>query len=194
MNFLPMIFRMKYINRWSLMYNAYPETLSEHTLECAYIAHFLGFVGKHLFNKDYNPDRLATLALYHDVSEIITGDLPTPIKYHNPFIKHAYKDIEDMATDKLLSMLPKELQQSYADYITPTETATADELQLIKIADTLCAYIKCQKEVGAGNKEFTQAKAQLWDKLQAIKHPVLAYFLQHCVDKFELSLDELDIR
>lgn len=189
MHFLPMIFRMKYIQRWSLMYNAYPENLSEHTLECAYVAHFLGFIGNELFNKDYQPDRLAALALYHDVSEIITGDLPTPIKYHNPFIKHAYQDIEDLATSKLLSMVPEPLQTAYSHYLTPT--VTAEEQQILKMADTLCAYIKCQKEIGAGNREFVQAKAQIWERLQAMDHPVLSYFLTHCVAGFELSLDQL---
>ena len=190
-NFLAMIFRMKHINRWSLMYNTYTENLSVHTLECAYITHFLAVIGNVYFGKDYNIDKISTIAMYHDVTEIITGDMPTPIKYYNAEIKKAYKSIENEASTKLLDMIPIEMKEIYKEYLIPN--LKKEEKELIKTADTLCAYIKCRKEILNGNKEFEQAGKQIINKLNKNPSKELSYFLDNFLNTFEMSLDELGI-
>lgn len=189
--FLAMIFRMKHINRWSLMYNTYTENLSVHTLECAYITQFLAVIGNVYFNKNYDINKLSTIALYHDVTEIITGDMPTPIKYYNEDIKKAYKSIENVAATKLLDMMPSKMQSAYKEYITPN--LTKEEKELIKMSDTLCAYIKCIKEVNSGNKEFLQAGDQILNKLEEKRKESseLELFIDEYLDTFSMSLDEL---
>ncbi|MCL1935847.1 MAG: 5'-deoxynucleotidase [Defluviitaleaceae bacterium] len=192
-NFLAMIFRMKNINRWGLMYNTYEESLTTHTLECAFISHMLCTIGNLYYNKNYDADKVACYSLYHDATEIITGDLPTPIKYYNQEIKNAYKKIEKEATKKLLELLPTEISNVYEHYLNPgIDTISTEELKIIKIADTLCAYIKCSKEISNGNNEFLKAKNQIKEKLDNYKSEELSYFMDNFLHTFNLSLDELE--
>jgi 5'-deoxynucleotidase len=185
-----MLFRMKHINRWSLMFNTQTETLSQHTVECAFLAHFLALIGNCYFNKNYDAEKLCAYALFHDVSEVLTGDLPTPVKYFNEDIKSIYKDIEKTACDKLLSHLPKELRETYAAYFD-NENLSEDEKKLLKTADKLCAYIKCINELNAANKEFQPALMSTRSALESMESEELQYFLDNCLDAFSLTLDDL---
>jgi 5'-deoxynucleotidase len=188
--FLAMLFRMKHINRWSLMFNTQTENLMQHTVECAFITHFLALIGNTYFSKSYDPEKLCVHALFHDVSEVLTGDLPTPVKYFNEEIKAAYKDIESIACDKLLTHLPKELRVVYSDYFS-SGSLSDDEKKLIKIADKLCAYLKCAAELNASNKEFQPAFESTKKQLESNESEELRYFMAHCADSFSLPLDEL---
>ena len=188
--FLPMLFRMKYINRWSLMYNLHPENLSVHSMECAILVHFLANIGNVYFGKNYDGEKLAAHALYHDASEILTGDLPTPIKRHSREMHKAYKEIENLAALKILSFLPKELAQVYEGYFVGG-ALSEDEAALIKIADKLCAYIKCIVEQNGGNTEFTKAHDDIRAELDKNDNQELKFFLEHFVQVFTLSLDEM---
>ena len=188
--FLAMLFRMKYINRWSLMFNTRTESLSVHTAECALTTHFLCSIGNTYFNKNYDIHKLTTYALYHDATEILTGDLPTPIKYYNSDIKLAYKNIEAMASTKLLSALPDELKEVYQKYFVQS-TLTNEELSIIKAADKVCAYIKCLTEINSGNKEFTKAYHTLKETVYNYPCEELKYFLDNHIEAFSMSLDEL---
>jgi 5'-deoxynucleotidase len=185
-----MLLRMKHISRWSLMFNTQQENLMQHTVECAFITHFLALVGNCYFNKNYDAEKLCAYALFHDVSEVLTGDLPTPVKYFNEDIKAAYKDIEKIACERLLGFLPKELREAYSSYFD-SENLSEEERKLIKIADKLCAYIKCITELNAANKEFQQALESTRKALDGIESEELNYFLNNCLDSFSLSLDEL---
>jgi 5'-deoxynucleotidase len=188
--FLAMLFRMKHISRWSLMFNTQSENLMQHTVECAFIAHFLALAGNCYFDKDYDAEKLCAYALFHDVSEVLTGDMPTPVKYFNEDIKSAYKDIELIACERLLSHLPEEMRKIYADYFD-SDNLTDDERKLIKIADKLCAYLKCITELNASNKEFLPARESIRAQLEEIDSEELKYFLTHCIESFTLSLDDL---
>ena len=186
--FFAYISRMKYITRWSLMRNSVTENIQEHSHMVAVLAHALGVIRRDVFHRDCDPDACAAAALFHDASEIFTGDLPTPIKYQNPAIRAAYKDVEAMASERLLSMLPEELQTCYA----PVRTEVAPEVEeLVKAADKLSAYIKCVEELKAGNAEFRDAAAQTHKALEAFALPEVAYFLDTFMDSFSLTLDEL---
>ncbi|MCL1823033.1 MAG: 5'-deoxynucleotidase [Oscillospiraceae bacterium] len=188
--FLAMLFRMKHINRWSLMFNTQTENLMQHTVECAFITHFLALVGNSRFNKNYDSEKLCVYALFHDVSEVLTGDLPTPVKYFNEEIKAVYKNIESIACDKLLTHLPNEMRDYYSAYFT-CENLSDDEKKLIKTADKLCAYLKCITEMNASNKEFEPALNSTRKALDNINSEELRYFLDNCIDSFSLSLDDL---
>jgi 5'-deoxynucleotidase len=190
--FLAMLFRMRHISRWSLMFNTQQENLMQHTVECAFITHFLALVGNNYFEKNYNADKLCAYALFHDVSEVLTGDLPTPVKYFNEEIKSAYKDIEKVACERLLSHLPPELREVYSAYLD-SGNLNQDERKLIKIADKLCAYLKCTTELNASNKEFEAARDSIRRQLEqtAESSRELRYFLDNCTDSFTLSLDNL---
>lgn len=188
--FMAMIFRMKFICRWSLMYNTQIENLSQHTIECAFLVHFLSNIGNVYFGKNYEPDKLAAYALFHDVSEILTGDLPTPIKYFNDDIRTAYKQIEVTASNKMLDFLPDELKQVYSPYLLESEISV-DEKKILKIADKLSAYIKCIMEINSGNKEFSIAYTTIRKDIESIYSEELTYFLKNCLCFFSLSLDDL---
>ncbi|MCL2697460.1 MAG: 5'-deoxynucleotidase [Oscillospiraceae bacterium] len=188
--FLAMLFRMRHISRWSLMFNTQQENLMQHTAECAFITHFLAIVGNNCFNKNYNADKLCAYALFHDASEVLTGDMPTPVKYFNEEIKSAYKDIEKIACERLLAHLPPELRSVYSTYLD-RGNLEPDERKLIKIADKLCAYLKCTAELNAGNKEFEAASISIRRQLDSIESEELRYFLDNCTDSFTLSLDNL---
>ena len=190
--FLPMLFRMKYINRWGLMYNLQAESLSVHSLECAMLAHFLANIGNVYFGKNYDGEKLATHALYHDASEILTGDLPTPIKRQSREMFKAYKNIEGLAALKILSFLPKELAMLYEGYFVDS-TLSDDEQTLIKSADKLCAYLKCKTELNGGNAEFSKAHRDIRAELDNSDSKELQFFLEHFADAFALSLDDISV-
>ena len=188
-NFFAYISRMRYIGRWSLMRNAMPENIQEHSHMCAVIAHALAVIRRDVYGVPCDPNECAAVALYHDCSEILTGDLPTPIKYHNELIRDAYKQVEDVACTKLLDTLPDELRGIYASLLYGKD---AEELHdIVKAADKLSAYIKCIEERKAGNDEFISAEKQIRAILDASPLPEVKYFLDKFIPAFELTLDEL---
>ena len=187
-SFFAYIFRMRYIARWALMRNTRTENVEEHSYEVAVLAHALAVVGQEIFHKDVNPDRVATAALFHDAPEIITGDLPTPIKYFNPAIKSAYDQVEAVAQDKLLGMLPSELTEAY----TPLLRVEDPQVRCyIKAADKLAAWLKCLEERKAGNREFVQAEEETFHALKDMNMDEVTWFLEHMGEAFGLTLDEL---
>ena len=188
-NFFAYISRMRYIGRWSLMRNSLPENIQEHSHMVAVLAHALGVIRRDVFGVACDPNAAAAVALYHDASEILTGDLPTPIKYHSNEIRDAYKQVEELACHKLLDTLPKELRGAYEPLLNgETEERVHD---LVKAADKLSAYIKCIEERKAGNNEFLSAEAQTRKILEESHMPEVDYFLEHFIPAFELNLDEL---
>ena len=187
-SFFAYIFRMRYIARWALMRNTRTENVEEHSYEVAVLAHALAVVGQEIFHKDVNPDRVATAALFHDAPEIITGDLPTPIKYFNPAIKSAYDQVEAVAQDKLLGMLPHELTEAYAPLLRVEDPKVRC---YIKAADKLAAWLKCLEERKAGNREFVQAEEETLHALQDMNMDEVTWFLEHMGEAFGLTLDEL---
>ena len=187
-NFFPMISRMRYINRWGLMRNTRLENIQEHSHQVAVLAHALAVIQNRYYGGQVDPGAVAVAALYHDASEILTGDMPTPIKYDNPDIQNAYKQVESVAEQKLLSMLPEDLRGDFGDVITiPDPEVHA----LVKAADKLSAYLKCVEELKAGNTEFKKAKEQTYAALCQNAIPALQYFMEHFLEGFELTLDEL---
>ncbi|MDD5863741.1 MAG: 5'-deoxynucleotidase [Firmicutes bacterium] len=187
--FYALMGRMRYITRWGLMRNTFSENISEHSHMTAVLAHALALIRRDILKLPTpDPDRCAVAALYHDASEILTGDLPTPIKYYNPDIKDAYKQVERIAGNRLLDMLPPELRESYASYVLEDDP----ELEpIVKAADKLSAHIKCLEEQKAGNKEFDSAARQTWEAMQAMHRPELDWFLDNCLEAFTLNLDQL---
>ncbi|CNE25963.1 nucleotidase YfbR%2C HD superfamily [Yersinia rohdei] len=191
-HFFAHLSRLKLINRWPLMRNVRTENVSEHSLQVAFVAHALAIIKNRKFNGNLNADRIALLAMYHDASEVITGDLPTPIKYYNPQIAHEYKKIEKVAQQKLIEMLPKELQHDFR-CLLDEHYYSEEEKALVKQADALCAYLKCLEELSAGNNEFIQAKARLEKTLSMRQSPEMDYFMEVFVPSFSLSLDEISL-
>ncbi|MGM9590790.1 MAG: 5'-deoxynucleotidase [Faecousia sp.] len=187
--FYALMGRMRYITRWGLMRNSFSENIQEHSHQVAVLAHALALIRRdilHLPTPD--PDKCAVAALYHDASEILTGDLPTPIKYYNPEIKDAYKQVERIAGNRLLDMLPPELRPSYEHYVLEDDR---DLEPFVKAADKLSAHIKCLEEQKAGNTEFDSAAKQTWDAMKAMARPELDWFLDHCLPAFALNIDQL---
>ena len=166
------------------------ETLAEHTSEAAVIAHALAIIGNNVFGKSYDPERVATIALFHDAPEVFTGDLPPPIKYFSPETKRDYAEIERHSIERMHSKLPNELRPTYEELLTPTE-ADAESVKLVKIADKLCAYIKCLTEEAAGNREFIAARKSTEAILDGIDSDELRYFRENMLEAFSCSLDEL---
>lgn len=191
-HFYAYVSRMKLIERWSLMHNLRPENVQEHSLQVAVVAHALATIGNKYFNKNYDADRICTLSVFHDATEVLTGDLPTPVKYFNPDIKNAYKEIEKMATDKLLSYLPKEMIEEYTK-ILKKQDEDQESWKIVKAADSLCAYIKCVEESAAGNKEFNRAKITIENSLREMELEEVSYFIKNFLHSFSLSLDELSL-
>ena len=187
--FYALMSRMRYITRWGLMRNTFSENIQEHSHQVAVLAHGLALIRRDILGLEADPERCATAALFHDASEILTGDLPTPIKYYNPDIKEAYKQVERVSGDKLLAMLPEELRESYAPLIHEEDPSVHS---IVKAADKLSAHIKCIEELKAGNQEFESAARQTEQALRAMELPCLDYFLEHCLDSFRLNLDELE--
>ena len=186
-HFFAYISRMRFIQRWALMRNTAPENVQEHSHQVAVLAHALAVIRNERFGGHADPGAVAVAALYHDASEILTGDMPTPIKYDNPAIRRAYKDVEAVAEEKLLHMLPDEFQPAYAPILHPI----GEVEQLVKAADKLSAYIKCVEELKAGNNEFREAAAQTRAALEGYGLPEVAYFLETFMPSFSLTLDEL---
>ncbi len=187
-SFFAYIFRMRYIARWALMRNTRTENVQEHSYEVAVLAHALAVIGRDVFGKDLDPDKTAAAALFHDAPEIITGDMPTPVKYFNPEIKRAYKDVEAVAQEKLLSMLPEELVPAYEPLVYGDDKVVR---RYVHAADKLAAWLKCEEELKAGNAEFKQAAVETMAALEDMKMQEVDYFLDNLGHAFQLSLDEL---
>ena len=187
--FYALLGRMRYITRWGLMRNTFSENIAEHSYQTAVLAHALALIRRDVLKLPTpDPDRCAVATLYHDASEILTGDLPTPIKYYNPEIKTAYKQVERVAGERLLNMLPPELRASYEHDVLEDDEALAP---IVKGADKLSAHIKCLEEQKAGNTEFDTAARQTWEAIQAMDRPELNWFVEHCLGAFALNLDQL---
>ncbi|MFU2113545.1 5'-deoxynucleotidase [[Pasteurella] aerogenes] len=189
-HFFACLDRLKLIQRWSLMRNIETENLAEHSLQVAFVAQALAIIKNKFYGGKLNADRIAVIAMYHDTSEIFTGDLPTPIKYFNPQITQVYKQIESAAELHLISLLPQELQQEFALYLD-SQQFSQEEQHIVKQADLICAYIKTKFELEHGNQEFTQAKQRLEQLLDTWKSPEMDYFMQVFVPSFAQTLDEI---
>ena len=187
-SFFAYIVRMRYIARWALMRNTRTENVEEHSYEVAVLAHALAVVGRDVFHKDLDPDKAAVAALFHDAPEIITGDMPTPIKYYNPDIKTAYRQVEAVAQDKLLSMLPPPLAPAYEPLVRESDPEVR---RYVKAADKLSAYIKCVEELKAGNAEFKKAAEQTMAAMEDMGMEELDWFMEKFLPAFALTLDEL---
>ena len=187
--FYALLGRMRYITRWGLMRNTFSENIQEHSHQVAVLAHALALIRREILGLPApDPDRCAVAALYHDASEILTGDLPTPIKYYNPDIKDAYKQVERIAGNRLLDMLPQQLRESYEHLVLEDDK---DLEPIVKGADKLSAYIKCVEEQKAGNTEFDSAAAQTMRSLKAMGREELDWFIDNCLPAFSLDLDQL---
>ncbi len=188
-HFFAYISRMKFIQRWGLMRNTLPENDMEHALQTAMIAHAIAVMGNVRYNRGYNPEYIMALAMYHDASEVITGDLPTPIKHHNPAIKTEYNKLEDIAAQKLIGMLPPDLRAYYTPLIAHDESTA--EWRVVKAADRICAFIKCLEERKTGNGEFESARKSVKKTLDQIDLPEVQDFISQCVPGFSMTLDEI---
>ena len=189
--FYALLGRMRYINRWGLMRNSFQENIQEHSHQVAVLAHALALIRRDILGLEGpDPDSCAVAALYHDASEILTGDLPTPIKYYNPSIKQAYKQVEHIANSRLLELLPQALRDSYAGYLLEEDKQIA---LVVKAADKLSAYIKCVEEQKAGNMEFESAARQTLEAMHQMQLPELEWFIEQCLPAFSRNLDELGI-
>ncbi|MBQ8082397.1 MAG: 5'-deoxynucleotidase, partial [Clostridia bacterium] len=180
---------MKYINRWGLMRNTRAENDTEHSQQTAMIAHAMALIGNVRYGRTYDPGFVMALALYHDASEVITGDMPTPVKHNNPAIKQEYRKLEEIANDRLLSMLPDDLRPAYAPLIQHDETTA--EWRLVKAADKISAYLKCVEERKAGNLEFENAAYTIRTSIDQIDLPEVRDFMRECVPGFGMTLDEI---
>lgn len=190
-HFFAYLARMKFIHRWGLMRNTLVENIQEHSLQVAMIAHALALIRNRLFAGGLDPERVMVLAVFHEVSEVITGDLPSPLKYFNPEISGAYSEIEHVARRKLWAMIPAELQEDYRSVLFPEE-AEAPGWELVKAADKISAYTKCLEELKAGNQEFAKAKDSIRQEITRLELPEVDYFMQQFVHSFALALDELN--
>ncbi len=189
-HFFAYLSRMRLIRRWSLMQNSSPENIQEHSHRVALLAHALGTIGNVKFGKAWNAERAGFLALLHDASEVITGDMPTPVKYYDEEIRSAFKGIESAANRRLLSFLPEEFRAAYAPSLIPDD-ADAEAWRLVKAADKLCAWLKCVEERRGGNRDFALAEEGLRRQLDSMGMVEVEYFLEHFAPGFSLTLDEL---
>ena len=188
-HFFAMLSRMKYINRWGLMRNTRNENLCEHSLEVAYVAHALGIINNEIFGGDINAERLAVLGMYHDVTEIITGDMPTPVKYYSPVIRNAYSEVEHVAKDEMLSGLPQIMRKHYDRVLL--ETDEEEELwKYVKGADKMSALIKCIEEQQMGNQDFADAAESIELTLRNMHIPEVDYFMEEFLPAYRLTLDK----
>ena len=182
--------RMKYIKRWQLMRSVREENIMEHSQQVAMFAHALAVIKNRIYGGNVNAEKAVLYAVYHECAEVMTGDLPTPIKYFDKSIRGAYKNLEEKASLKLLSMLPKELEGDFAASIIPD--AQSEEYAIMKAADRLAAYVKCLEELRCGNNEFAKAKKSIEDDLHSRNMPEVEYFFKNFIESFSLTLDELD--
>lgn len=188
-HFFAFMSKMKYIRRWNIMRNTRDENIQEHSLQTAMIAHALAVIKNKLYGGNIDEKSVMAKAVYHETGEVITGDLATPIKYFNPEIKNAYKEIEDIATKKLFNMIPEEIRDEYEPLLFPKKD---EELRIVKAADKICAYLKCLEELKAGNGEFEKAKIKIEEELLNSEEPEVKYFMDNFTKSFELTLDELN--
>ncbi len=189
-SFFALVFRQKYIKRWGLMRNVLPESLSEHACEVAILAHALAVIGNTYFHECYNEGQIVLLALYHDVPEVYTGDLPTPVKYFDSASKKSYDKVEEKAIEALLKRIPLEMRPTYESLL---KAPFSKEKHLVKAADKLSAYIKCVSEENCGNSEFTRAKEILEASLSTFGCKELDWFMEHLLPTFSLTLDDLQL-
>ena len=189
-NFYAFLDRMKYIRRWSLMRSSREENIMEHSQQVAMFAHALAVIDTEVYHNSPDIAKTVLYALYHETSEVMTGDLPTPVKYYNRSITGAYKDLEKHACEKMAGMLPEEMKRGISPYILADETS--GEYKLVKAADRLAAYIKCLEELRSGNAEFSRAKKSIEEDLHARRMPEVEYFFEKFIPAFSLSLDELE--
>ena len=187
--FYALLFRSKNINRWGMMRNMFPENLSTHSWETAVLTHALALIGNREFSKSYNVEKLVLFALYHDVSEILTGDLPTPVKYYNEDIKTAYKNIEQKAEEKILSLLRDDFKTEFKQL----QSLDENEHKIVKSADKLCAYIKCLDELSVSNREFSVAEKSIKESLDSSDCEEARYFVKYYLSAFEKPLDDITI-
>lgn len=190
-SFFAMLSRMKYINRWALMRNTRTENICEHSHDVAVLAHALALLQNRRFGGNVDEQACVMLSVYHDAPEILTGDLPTPVKYDNPAIREAYRQVETVSTNKLLSLLPEDLEAEYRRWLLPDEKTLGEELRIVKAADKLSALIKCIEEIKQGNREFIKAKQSTEASLREMKLSAVDCFLDEFLSTYELTLDEL---
>ena len=189
-DFFAYLSRMKYIKRWALMRSINEENIMEHSLQVTEIAHAIALIKNEMFGGSVDPYKVMCLAVYHETSEVITGDLPTPIKYFNAQINSAYKDLEDLAAEKLIEKLPEDLKPLYREFILADKDT--EEYKIMKAADRISAYIKCVEEVKSGNKEFVKAKESIGKDIKSINDEAVKYCIKNILPSFEKTLDELD--
>ena len=189
-HFFAYISKIRWIIRWGLKRNAIPENVMEHSWEVATIAHAMAVIGNKRFGASYDANAVATAALYHDVSEVITGDMPTPIKYHSASMQKAFKSVELQAERELLALLPEDLREDFEPLVVSSKAAE-DVLRLIKGADTIAAFLKCQEELKAGNSEFSKAAEDIAARLDSFSMPEVNTFLAIFAPSYKLTLDEL---
>ncbi|MBO7186956.1 MAG: 5'-deoxynucleotidase [Clostridia bacterium] len=182
--------RMKFIKRWSLMYSVKEENIMEHSWQVTTIAHALALIKNKKFGGNIDEKKVVLLAQYHETGEVITGDLPTPIKYFNPEIKTAYKGLEKTACERLLNMLPEELKEEYTTFVLPDEET--EEYKIVKYADRISAYLKCLDELKSGNTEYKKAEKAIGKELLSSKRDEVKFFMNECLPAYKLTLDELD--
>ncbi|WP_020617487.1 5'-deoxynucleotidase [Paenibacillus daejeonensis] len=201
-HFYAYMYRLKYIERWSLMRNTTRETVAEHSYHVALLVHMLCEIGNQVYGRSLNADRAAAMALFHDATEVFTGDIPTPVKHHNPKMLASFREIEGMAAERLLGMVPEPLHDTYAPLLLPKSAQTDPEgnpaglpdqvlLRYLKAADLLDAYLKCLSELSSGNREFMVAKGQTEQALAKLEMPEVEWFLTHMAPSFGKTLDEL---
>ena len=188
-SFFAYLSRLKLISRWSLMRNTQPENDAEHSLQVAMIAHAIAVIGRDRYGRDTDPEHVLSLAVYHDATEVMTGDLPTPVKYHNDGLRGAYKQLEEISADRLLALLPKDLQPAWEPYLKQEKGYDRD---VVKAADKISAYIKCMEEKRAGNREFDYAAENIRASLFSVDLPEVRDFLRDFLPAFDLTLDELN--
>ena len=187
--FFAYLSRLKLIRRWSLMRNTVPENDAEHSLQVAMIAHAIAVIARDRYGKQVNPEHILSLAVYHDATEVMTGDLPTPVKYHNDELRGAYHRLESLSADRLLALLPEDLQPAFTPYM---KQESGYEHTLVKAADRISAYIKCMEEQRAGNREFDYAAENVRKSIASIDLPEVRDFLTDFLPAFDMTLDELN--
>ena len=188
-SFLAYVSRLKLIRRWALMRNTQPENDAEHSLQVAMIAHVLALLGRDRYGREVSPEHVMTLAVYHDATEVMTGDLPTPVKYNSADLRGAYRHLEDLSADRLLALLPEEMRPAFVPYLKQEKGYERD---LVKAADKISAYIKCLEEQRAGNREFDYAAENIRKTLEDIDYPEVKDFMRDFLPAFSLTLDELN--
>jgi len=189
-HFLAYLYRLQYIERWSLMRKTTGENVAEHSYHSALLAHLLASIARNVFGRDVDPDKAAAYALFHDATEVFTGDIPTPVKHHNPELLGNFRQIETLAAERLLSTVPDELRDVYRPLLS-READSPELAKLVKAADVLDAYLKCVSEMSAGNREFATARRQMEDRLRGFDMPEVDWFLDRLAPSFGKTIDEL---